>query len=64
MVKKRTGMIFRDPDRAIRKLSQQGQLIKIAKGVYKYDPDFVKENSRNLRRLKKKKFLREIIIDV
>lgn len=39
--KKRTGMIFRDPDRAIRKLSQEGQLIKISKGVYKYDPDFV-----------------------
>jgi len=40
--KKRTGMVFRDPDRAIRKLSQEGQLIKISKGVYKYDPKFVK----------------------
>src|SRR3989338_10193045 len=40
--KKRTGMVFRDPDRAIRKLSQEGQLIKISKGIYKYDPDFVK----------------------
>jgi len=40
--KKRTGKVFRDPDRAIRKLSQEGQLIKIGKGVYKYDPDFVK----------------------
>jgi len=39
--KKRTGEVFRDPDRAIRKLSQEGQLIKIAKGIYKYDPDFV-----------------------
>jgi len=39
--KKRTGNVFRDPDRAIRKLSQEGQLIKINKGVYKYDPDFV-----------------------
>ncbi len=38
---KRTGTVFRDPDRAIRKLSQEGQLIKISKGVYKYDPDFV-----------------------
>ena len=37
--KKRTGKIFRDPDRAIRKLFQTGFLIKIAKGVYKYDPD-------------------------
>lgn len=41
--KKRTGEVFRDPDRAIRKLSQEGQLIKIKKGVYKYDPDFIKK---------------------
>lgn len=41
--KKRTGKVFRDPDRAIRMLSQQGMLIKIKKGVYKYDSDFVKE---------------------
>lgn len=39
--KKRTGEVFRDPDRAIRMLSQEGKLIKIKKGVYKYDPDFV-----------------------
>lgn len=39
--KKRTGKVFRDPDRAVRKLSQEGQLIKISKGVYKYDPDFI-----------------------
>ncbi len=37
--KKRTGDIFRDPDRAIRQLAQSGFLIKIAKGIYKYDPD-------------------------
>lgn len=36
--KKMTGKVFRDPDRAIRKLSQQGFLIKIAKGIYRYDP--------------------------
>jgi len=36
--KRRTGNVFRDPDRAIRKLSQSGFLIKIANGVYKYDP--------------------------
>ncbi len=36
--RKRTGKVFRDPDRAIRKLSQKGFLIKIAKGVYRYDP--------------------------
>ena len=39
--KKRTGNVFRDPDRAIRKLSQSGFLIKIAKGIYKYDPNKV-----------------------
>jgi len=39
--KKRTGEVFRDPDRAIRKLHQGGELIKIKKGVYKYDPDQV-----------------------
>jgi len=44
--KRRTGNVFRDPDRAIRKLSQQGQLIKVSKGVYKYDPNFV--NNREL----------------
>ena len=37
--KKRTGNVFSDPDRAIRQLSQSGFLIKIAKGVYKYDPE-------------------------
>lgn len=36
--RRRTSRVFRDPDRAIRKLSQEGFLIKIAKGVYKYDP--------------------------
>jgi hypothetical protein len=41
--KKLTGNVFRDPDRAIRMLSQQGMLIKIKKGVYKYDPDFIKD---------------------
>ncbi len=43
--KRRTGMVFRDPDRAIRKLHQMGVLQKIKKGVYRYDPDFV--NKRN-----------------
>lgn len=36
--KKRTGNVFRDPDRAIRYLSQSGFLVKIAKGIYRYDP--------------------------
>ncbi len=38
---KRTGKIFRDPDRAVRKASQAGILIKVSKGVYKYDPNHV-----------------------
>jgi len=33
----------RDPWRAIRKLHQEGKLMKIRKGVYRYDPDFIKE---------------------
>jgi predicted restriction endonuclease len=32
----------RDPWRAIRKLYQEGKLIKIKKGVYRYDPENVK----------------------
>ncbi len=36
-----TGNVLRDPDRAIRKLSQEGFLIKVKKGVYRYDPNFV-----------------------
>jgi len=39
--KKRTNNVFRDPDRAIRKLSQNGFLIKISKGVYRYDSNLV-----------------------
>jgi len=38
---KRNGEVFRDPDRQIRQLAQKGHLIKKAKGVYHYDPDFV-----------------------
>ena len=36
---KETGGKFRDVDRGIRKLSQAGFLIKVQKGVYRYDPD-------------------------
>jgi 5-methylcytosine-specific restriction endonuclease McrA len=42
---RRTGKVFRDPDRAIRKLSQEGKLIKIAKGIYRYDPDFIQQKN-------------------
>lgn len=34
-----TGKALRDPDRAIRNLHQEGKLQKLAKGVYRYDPD-------------------------
>ena len=44
--KKRTGEVFRDPDRAIRSLSQKGFLIKMNKGVYKYDPKLVKNKKQ------------------
>ena len=44
--KSRTGNIFRDPDRGIRKLHQEGYLVKVKKGVYRYDPKMVKK--RNL----------------
>ncbi len=36
--KKLTGEVFRDPDRAIRSLYQEGLLVKIDQGIYKYDP--------------------------
>jgi hypothetical protein len=32
----------RDPWRAIRKLHQEGKLIKVRKGIYRYDPDQVR----------------------
>lgn len=37
----RTGKVFRDPDRGIRSLHQRGYLQKIAKGVYRYEPDSI-----------------------
>lgn len=39
--KKRAGKVFADPDRQIRQLSQSGFLIKIAKGIYRYEPDSI-----------------------
>jgi len=39
--KQRTGKVFRDPDRGIRKLAQQGILVKVQKGIYRYDPEHV-----------------------
>ena len=43
---KRTGKIFRDPDRQIRHLHQIGLLVKVDKGIYRYDPQSAK--TRNL----------------
>lgn len=40
---KRTGRVFADPDRGIRKLHQNGYLIKVAKGIYRYDPSLAKK---------------------
>ena len=37
--KKRTGKVFRDPDRQIRSLHQEGYLDKIKNGVYRYNPN-------------------------
>lgn len=39
--KNQTGTVLRDPDRAVRSIHQQGVLIKVSKGVYKYDPDHI-----------------------
>jgi 5-methylcytosine-specific restriction endonuclease McrA len=43
---KRTGKVYRDPDRGIRSLHQKGYLIKVKKGVYHYNPSVV--NKRHL----------------
>jgi hypothetical protein len=44
--KKRKGEVFRDPDRAIRLLYQKGFLIKVAKGVYRYEPTLAKSKKQ------------------
>jgi len=41
--KSRMGAVFRDPDRGIRKLHQDGFLIKVGKGIYRYEPHAVKK---------------------
>ncbi|MDR3195323.1 MAG: HNH endonuclease [Endomicrobium sp.] len=41
--KKLTGNVFRDPDRQIRSLHQKGFLIKVKKGIYRYDPKATKQ---------------------
>lgn len=57
---KLTGQKFRDPDRAIRKLSQEGFLIKVKKGVYHYDPDFIlKRELEDFTEAQKKEILKK-----
>ena len=49
--------LFNRPDRGIRSLAEHGLLIKVAKGIYRYDPDLVsqKRTGRFYSRPKKKK---------
>ena len=43
--RKLTGKVIRDPDRGIRTLHERGFLIKVRKGIYRYDPKKVKYKS-------------------
>lgn len=45
---KRTGKVFRDPDRAIRQLAQTGFLVKVRKGCYLHDPTWIQNKELNL----------------
>jgi hypothetical protein len=56
--KRQMGDIFRDPDRAIRKLHQEGFLIKIVKGIYRYDPKSVKKKNLKQTETGKKMYIR------
>jgi len=44
MYQQRFGKFCRDPDRAIRKLHDMGLLIKVAKGVYRFEPEAISAN--------------------
>jgi len=44
MCHKRLGTVCKDPDRAIRKLHDMGLLIKVSKGIYRFEPDAVTAN--------------------
>lgn len=57
--KKRKGDIFRDPDRGIRSLHQKGCLIKVKKGVYRYNPNIVQQRTlENFSKEQKEKILK------
>jgi predicted restriction endonuclease len=53
--KKNTGKVFADPDRGIRKLYQDGFLLQVSKGVYRYDPGHIKNRKLEDFDLKTKK---------
>ncbi len=56
---KRTGKIFADPDRGIRSLSQKGFLIKVSKGVYRYESEYVHNRDlENFTQSQKQKILK------
>lgn len=56
---------FRDPDRAIRKLAQEGFLIKVSKGIYRYEPDAVHKRAlEDFTPSQKKRFWKEMDISV
>ena len=44
MCHKRLGTVCKDPDRAIRKLHDIGLLIKVSKGIYRFEPDSIASN--------------------
>ena len=51
MCHKRLGTVCRDPDRAIRKLHDMGLLIKVGKGVYRFEPNAIASHIRRLWRI-------------
>lgn len=56
---KRTGNVFADPDRQIRQLAQSGFLIKISKGIYRYEPDsLIKRELEDFTQKQKEKILK------
>ena len=57
--KKQTGEKLRDPDRAIRKLHEEGRLTKVKKGVYRYEPEKVHiKKSENFSKQQKDKIFK------
>ncbi len=57
--KRQTGRVLRDPDRAVRILHEEGYLIKVEKGVYRYNPkSATKKKQQNFTEVQKKKILK------